>query len=114
MGVTIRQAMQQVADYPNRVDDELIQAPAHELVCRRLFDIANRPDAGERGSLARANKARRMILDRLVGKRRAGSHPATRTKVEVTFVDLTGGEISGTTDGVQPAAGRDDASGEPE
>jgi hypothetical protein len=92
--VTIRQALQQVADYPNPVDDEVVNAPVHELVCRALFDIANRPDASVRGSMARANKARKMILDRMVGKRRAGTTPAVRTKVEIDFVDLTGGELT--------------------
>lgn len=91
--VTVRQALQNVADYPRMVDDEIIQAPAHELIARTLFDIANRPDAAVRGSMARANKARRMILNRLVGKRRPGSHPATRNEVEVDFVDLTGRTI---------------------
>lgn len=91
--VTIRQALQAVADRPVMETDELIQVPVHELVCRNLFEIANRPDASERGSMARANKARKMILDRLVGKRRAGSHPATRNEVSVKFVDLTGGEL---------------------
>lgn len=91
--VTIRQALQQVADYPQPLDDELLQAPIYELVARALFDIANRPDASVRGSMTRANKARKMILDRMVGKRRAGSHPATREVVQIDFVDLTGGEI---------------------
>jgi len=91
--VTIRQALQQVADYPRLIDDDLIQLPAHELVCRALFEIANNPDASQRGAMARANKARKMIMDRLVGKRRAGSHPATRKQVSINFVDLTGGEI---------------------
>lgn len=91
--VTVRQALQQVADYPTRLDDEIIQAPVHELIARTLFDIANRPDATVRGSMNRANKARRMILDRLVGKRRAGTHPATRTEADLEFVDLTGKEI---------------------
>ena len=91
--VTIKQALQNVADNPVMHTDELIQVPVHELVCRTLFEIANRPDASVRGSMAKANKARKMILDRLVGKRRAGSHPATRTEVAVDFVDLTGGEL---------------------
>jgi hypothetical protein len=34
-----------------------------------------------------------MILDRLVGKRRAGTTPATKTVVSVEFFDLTGGEL---------------------
>lgn len=91
--VTVRQALQNVADYPRMVDDDIIQTPAHELIARTLFDIANRPDTSVRGSLARANKARRMILNRLVGKRRPGSQPATRNEVEVEFVDLTGKTI---------------------
>lgn len=91
--VTIRDALQRVADNPVMIDDELIQAPVHELVCRTLFDIANRPDAAQRGSMVRANKARKMILDRLVGKRRSGTHPATRNEVQIDFIDLTGGEL---------------------
>lgn len=92
--VTIRDALQRVADNPRMIDDEVIQAPVHELVCRALFEIANKPDATQRGSMARANKARRMLLNRLVGKRRAGSHPATRQTVPLEFVDLTGGELT--------------------
>ena len=91
--VTIHQALQNVADNPQLKTDELIQVPVHELVCRNLFEIANRPDANQRGSMARANKARKMIMDRLVGKRRPGSHPATRTPTKINFVDLTGGEL---------------------
>jgi hypothetical protein len=93
--VTIHQALQNVADNPLMSTDELIQVPVHELVARALFEIANKPDAANRGSMTRANKARKMILDRLVGKRRAGSHPATRVEVPIEFVDLTGGAIDG-------------------
>ena len=103
--VTVRQALQQVADYPVPLDDEVINYPVHEMVARTLFDIANRPDAQVRGSMARANKARRMILDRLVGRRRAGSHPATRTEVGIDFVDLAG-EV---TDGGRADPDRDTA-----
>lgn len=91
--ITIRQALQNVADNPVIRTDEIIQVPVHELVCRNLFEIANHPDAAQRGSMTRANKARKLILDRLVGKRRAGSHPATKVTVEIDFVDLTGGEL---------------------
>lgn len=87
--VTIQQALKQVADYPVMLTDELIQVPVHELVARALFEISNTPDASVRGSYTRANKARKMILDRLVGKRRAGSHPATRTVTQLEFADLT-------------------------
>jgi hypothetical protein len=91
--VTIKAALQNVANYPHMLDDDHLTKPVHELVCRTLFDIANNPDASQRGSQTRANSARKMILDRLVGKRRAGSHPATRTEVQIDFVDLTGGAI---------------------
>ena len=74
-GVTIRQALQHVADYPEPVTDEVINTHVHELVCRTLFDIANRPDAGVRGSMTRANRARKMVLDRMAGRRRAGTKP---------------------------------------
>ena len=89
--ITIKDALQRVADYPQMMTDEVIQVPVHELVCRNLFEIANLPDANTRGSMARANKARKMILERLVGKRRPGSHPATRTEASIEFIDLTGG-----------------------
>lgn len=88
--VTIQQALQQVADRPQMSDDNLLDHKVHELVCRSLFEIANNPQIRERGSMTRANIARQMIFTRLVGRRRAGSHPATKQKVEVDFVDLTG------------------------
>lgn len=91
--ITVRQALQNVADYPTVLTDVILDLPAHELVARTLFDIANRPDASERGSMARANKARKMILDRMVGKRRAGTHPATRSDESIEFIDLTGKQL---------------------
>lgn len=109
--VSVRAALQQVADNPTMLDDDFLQKPVHELVARTLFDIANRPDARVRGSMARANKARKMIFDRLVGKRRAGSHPATRNPVVIDFVDLTGGELGESAEGVQSPDGGDDGSG---
>jgi len=90
---TIRQALQNVADNPTMMTDEVLVVPAHELVCRTLFDIANSPMTGKRGAMSKANVARRMIFDRMAGKRRAGSHPATRRSVQVAFADMTGGEI---------------------
>jgi hypothetical protein len=103
--VSIKQALQQVADYPVMVDDDLLGKPVYELVARSLFDIANRPDANVRGSMARANKARKLILDRMVGKRRPGSHPATREVQQLDFIDLTGGVIDEPAEGVQPPDG---------
>jgi hypothetical protein len=93
--ITIRQALQNVADYPEPVTDEVVNSPVSELVARTLFDIANRPDAGIRGSLTRANKARKMILDRMAGKRRAGTRPTVKQTTSLEFYDLTGGEPDG-------------------
>lgn len=91
--VTIRQSLQYVVDNPVLKTDELITLPAHELVSRTLFEIANGAQISERSSMARANIARTMIFNRLVGRRRAGSHPATSQRVTLDFVDLTGGEL---------------------
>ena len=95
--VTIRQALQHVADNPVLMTDDLINLPAHELVSRTLFDIANGPQIDQRGSLTRANTARDMIFNRLVGRRRSGTHPAVNTKVEVEMIDLAAGAIEGGT-----------------
>jgi hypothetical protein len=89
--VTVQQALQYVADNPRLATDEVTQVPVWELVSRSLYEVANNPDTNARGSFARANKARKMIMDRLVGKRRAGSHPATRQEVPIEFHDLTTG-----------------------
>ena len=89
--VTVHDALKRVADNPVMLGDNLLEVPVHELVARALFEIANQPDASARGSMARANRARKMIFDRLVGKRRAGSHPATRQTDQLDFVDLTEG-----------------------
>ena len=112
--VTIRDAMQAVADHPDIRTDELIQLPVHELIVRNLFEIANKPDPNVRGATARATKARKMILDRLVGRRRPGSHPATKVEVSIDFVDLTGGELGEPSEGVQPPDGGDSGPGDPE
>ena len=97
----IRQALQQVADYPEMLDDNHLTKPTHELICRRLFEIANGGDDSVRGSMTRANKARKMILDRLAGKRRSGTTPAVKDGTALEFLDLTGGELG--------AAGADEA-----
>ena len=93
MGVkrqTIQGALQRVADNPEVTTDDMVSLPVHELVARTLFEIANTADTSRRGSLVQANVARKMIFDRLVGKRRSGSHPATRERKQLKFADLTG------------------------
>lgn len=86
--ITVREALQRVANYPRLMTDDIIDLPAHELICRELFTIANNPDVKVRGASARANRARKMLMDRLVGTRRAGTHPATTSGIELEFMDL--------------------------
>lgn len=89
--MTIPQALQHVADNPELQTEELIALPVYELVARTLFEMANNVNTEDRRSMQRANLARKMIFDRLVGKRRPGSHPATKKqRPEVQFADLTG------------------------
>jgi hypothetical protein len=92
----IADALQYVADHPVRSTDAPIDAPAYELVSRALFQVANSPDASVRGSFARANRAQKMILNRMVGRRRPGTHPAQTQSEEIEFIDLTvgSGEVS--------------------
>ena len=87
--VTIRQSLQHVADNPAFNTDLMLELPAHELVSRTLFQIANGAELDDKSSQARANVARKLIFDRLVGKRRAGTHPATRRAASLEFRDLT-------------------------
>jgi hypothetical protein len=91
--VTIQQALQHVANNPVMQTDVVLDVRVHELVARTLFEIANKPHLNERGSMTRANVARNMIFNRLVGRRRTGSHPARASTQSLTFVDLTGREV---------------------
>lgn len=90
---SIKQALEYVSRNPVLETDEIIALPAHELVARTLFEIANTAHPTKRGSLAKANHARKLIFDRMVGKRKSGSHPATKKREGLEFSDLTGGEI---------------------
>jgi hypothetical protein len=85
----IADALQYVADHPVRSTDAPIDTPVYELVSRALFHIANSPDSSVRGSMAKANRAQKLILNRMVGRRRAGTHPAQAQSEEIEFVDLT-------------------------
>ncbi len=87
--VSVRQALQYVADHPVPDTDEWIQQPVWELVARTLYDIANSPNSKVRGANTRANKARKMIFDRAVGKRIPGTPPAARSEDELEMIDLT-------------------------
>ena len=91
--MSIRDALQQVVDQPEPATDEVIEVKVHELVSRTLFDIANFPDSKVRGSVRRATRAQRIIMDRLVGVRKTGTHPVARSSSGIEFVDLTQGAL---------------------
>lgn len=89
---TILEALEYVAAHPNGVDT--IDTPVWELVGRSLYDIANKPDPKVRGSLARATKAQKILLDRMVGRRKPGSAPISGEAEGLDFHDLTMGQIN--------------------
>jgi hypothetical protein len=91
---TVREALQHVADYPVPLSDDVVTMHTGELIARTLFDIANKPDAQVRGSMARANKARRLVMNYLAGRRRTGTAPHQKQVVTLRMNDLTGGAIS--------------------
>ena len=91
--VTIKQALQRVTEHPEMETDDMLSVPVYELVTRTLFEIANGVQFEQRGSLTKATQARSMIFDRMVGKRKPGSHPARHETASLDFVDLTGGEV---------------------
>lgn len=88
--MTVRQALQHVADNPVPLETDQTQIPVYESISRVLWTIANSGNSEVRGSMARANKAKRMIMNRLVGKRRTGTMPARKQQTTIEFVDLTG------------------------
>jgi hypothetical protein len=81
--------MQHVADNPSLLTDDVLTVPVHELVSRTLFEIANDATTSDPNTLNRANRARDMIFDRMVGKRRSGP-PLTANEEVLEFTDLTG------------------------
>ena len=75
----------------NQIHDSesTVDIPAYELVALTLFSIANNPDSSVKGSFARANRARKILMSRLSGLRRAGTAPVRNEKIEIDFLDLT-------------------------
>ena len=91
---TISAALKAVADAePVGPETDFLHLPVHFLVCSRLMHIAQHPQMGNKTSQAAAVRAQKLILDRMVGKRRAGTHPAQGQKTMLKFKDLTQGAI---------------------
>ena len=90
---SIPEALQYVADHPLPATDDTLQLPAWELVSRRLFELANRPGNASRGGAAKMLRAQKMIFNRMVGRRRPGTHPAQVGGDEIDILDLTQGVL---------------------
>lgn len=90
---TIREALLYVSSHEEWSTASPVDAPVWEHVARALFDHATAPDTRVVGAVARATKAQKIILDRTTGTRRAGTHPAQRSQVQIQFEDMTGGAI---------------------
>ena len=94
MGVTIQQALTRVSEkWESARDMDMIGTPVYELIGFTLFDIANSGDVRVRGSIRRSTRAKKIIMNRMVGLRRPGSRPITRENDGLEFVDLTMGAI---------------------
>ncbi len=90
MGVrhkTVKGALEWVAKHP-MPPPAPIEAPIWELVARQLFQSANQV-GGTRQEMKATNAASKIIFDRMVGKRKAGTHPAMVTKQKIDIVDFT-------------------------
>ena len=74
-----------------------IEKPAWRLIAENLYVIANAVDGSKRQSMRQATQAQRMILDRVNGTRKPGTHPATQQNLTVHFRDLTEGIEAGET-----------------
>ena len=84
---TVKQALEHVVKHPEQ--ELTLDVPVYVHVASALFDIANKPDPKVRGAMARATRAQKIILDRMVGLRRAGTHPAVAKDDQIEFLDLT-------------------------
>ena len=94
MGVTIQQALTRVSEkWESARDMDMIGTPVYELIGFTLFDIANSGDVRVRGSIRRSTRAKKIIMNRMVGLRRPASRPITRENDGLEFVDLTMGVI---------------------
>jgi len=90
--VTIRQALEQVAESPALRSDNLLVMPVYEAVARKLYQISGNPSGTFRGQ-QRAVRAHKIIANRLAGLRMAGTLPVHEEPDEIEFLDLTGGTL---------------------
>lgn len=89
--VTVKKAIEYVSKHPQWSQEPAGECPIWEHVTRQLFEHANNPDTRVVGSIGRATRAQKIILNRHTGTRRAGTHPAQKVDKKIHMRDLTGG-----------------------
>lgn len=90
MGVkhkSVKEALEYVSRHPSPTTDP-INMPVWELIARQLYETAHQA-GGTRTQIKSTAAAQKMILDRVVGKRRTGTHPAVRKEEKVLLADFT-------------------------
>ena len=95
---SIQDALEYVSNHPPESFEPTVDMPTWEVLSQLLYLIANSGNPRNRGSVNRATRAQKMIWDRKVGRRRAGTNPATISNEEIEFADLTVGVIGETSD----------------
>ena len=89
---TVKQALEHYAANPVLPED-VIDVPIHTLIARSLFAFANNPNPKVKGANARANRAQKILLERMVGRRNPGTSPASSAEEVLEFADLSAGAI---------------------
>ena len=88
---SVKEALEYVPKHPDWSGGTRVDSPVWESVARTLFELANNPDTRVVGSVNKAVRAQKVIMNRTTGTRRAGTHPAQRANHKLSMVDLTGG-----------------------
>ena len=88
---SVRDALKHVDENPYWPAGDRHELPAWEWVARRLYQHANSADEQVSGSFGRALRAQKMLLNRMTGTRRTGTHPAVQRTTALKIKDLTMG-----------------------
>lgn len=90
---SVQESLEYVAQHPPASFEPTVDMPVWEVLGQLLYLIANSGNPRNKGSVARATRAQKMIWDRKVGRRRPGTHPATVSDEAIEFEDLTMGAL---------------------
>ena len=85
---SVKEALEYVARHPTPPAIPPLAMPIWELVARQLFEAAGHI-GGNKNQMKVTNAASKIILDRVVGRRKTGTHPAVAQKQQVTIADFT-------------------------